>query len=288
MAFAFSLLVLIKNRRMIMNKSITIERRDRVLEITLNRSPVNAINLSTSYELYEAFNQLQNDAELRVGIITAAGDKIFSAGWDLKEFAANGDEMVETGEYDLGPGGIGGLPEFWGLKKPIIAAVNGKAIGGGFEMLLAADLIIAAEHVQFLLPEVKLGFLPDGGGIQRLSKRLPYNLAAELMLTGRAFTAQEAKHFGLVAEVVPVDKLLPRARELAQNIANGAPLSLQALKEVMTKIEELGVEESFELTRKAWQGGSGLPIFEKMLRSDDFLEGSRAFSEKRQPVYKGC
>ncbi len=98
---------------MIMNKSITIERRGHVLEITLNRSPVNAINLETSYELYEAFNKLQNDAELRVGIITAAGEKIFSAGWDLKEFAANGDEMVAAGEYDLGPGGIGGLPEFW-------------------------------------------------------------------------------------------------------------------------------------------------------------------------------
>ena len=270
-----------------MNKSITIERRDHVLEITLNHPPVNAINLKTSYELYEAFNQLQNDPELRVGIITAAGDRLFSAGWDLKEFSANGDEMVKAGEYDLGPGGIGGLPEFWSLKKPIIAAVNGKAIGGGFEMLLAADLIIAADHVQFQLPEVKLGFLPDGGGIQRISKRLPYNVAAELMLTGRAFTAQEAKHFGLVSEVVTADKLLPRARELAKSIADGAPLSLQALKEVMTKIEDLGVEESFELTRKAWKGGSGMPIFEKMLRSDDYLEGSRAFSEKRQPVYKG-
>ncbi len=271
-----------------MNKSITTERYGRVLEITLDRPPVNAIDLKTSYELFEAFNELQNDAELRVGIITAEGDRVFSAGWDLKEFAENGDAIVEGGEYDLGPGGIGGLPEFWGLKKPVIAAVNGKAIGGGFEMLLAADLIIASEHSQFLLPEITLGFLPDGGGIQRLSKRLPYNLASELMLTGRPLEAQEAKHFGLVNEVVASVDLLPRARELAQQIAEGAPLSLQAMKEVLAKIQPLSIEDSFKLTRQAWKGDSGLPIFEKMLRSDDFLEGSRAFSEKRQPVYKGC
>lgn len=271
-----------------MNKSVMIERHNHVLEITLNRPPVNAIDLSTSCELYEAFSELQENPELRVGIITAAGERIFSAGWDLKEFASNGEDIVESGDYDLGPGGVGGLSEFWKLKKPVIAAVNGKAIGGGFEMLLGADLIIAAEHAEFLLPEIKLGFLPDGGGIQRLSKRLPYNLAAELMLTGRVLSAQEARHFGLVSDVVSAEELLPRARQLAHQISEGAPLSLQAMKEVMTAIAPLSDEESFSLTRKAWKGDSGLPIYEKMLRSDDYLEGSRAFSEKRKPVYKGC
>lgn len=270
-----------------MNKSVMIERHNHVLEITLNRPPVNAIDLKTSYALYDAFKVLQDDPEIRVGIITATGDHVFSAGWDLKEFADTGDDIVESGEYDLGPGGLGGLPEFWDLKKPVIAAVNGKAIGGGFEMLLAADLILAAEHTQFFLPEIKLGFLPDGGGIQRLCKRLPYNLATELMLTGRALTAQEAKHFGLVCDVVNPDALLPRARELAHQIAEGAPLALQAMKEVMSAIAPLSDEDAFALTRKAWKGDSGLPIFEKMLRSEDYLEGSRAFSEKRQPVYKG-
>ncbi|MFT5707543.1 MAG: crotonobetainyl-CoA hydratase [Oceanospirillaceae bacterium] len=271
-----------------MNKSITMERFGQVLEITFNRPPVNAINLAASCELYDAFNLLQTDDELQVGIITAAGESVFSAGWDLKEFVANGDDLLETGIYDLGPGGLGGLPEFWGLKKPVIAAVNGKAIGGGFEMLLAADIIVAAEHAEFILPEVSLGFLPDGGGIQRVAKRLPYNVAAELMLTGRAMSAQEANHYGLVAQIFPANDLLPRARELAQTIAKGAPLALQALKEVMINIENLSVEESFKLTRGAWQNEGKLPLFEKMLRSDDYLEGSRAFAEKRQPMYRGC
>lgn len=267
--------------------SVTTIKKGKVMEVTLNRPPVNAIDLQTSCDLYEAFQQIQQDPEIRVGIITAAGEKIFSAGWDLKEFAETGDDIVESAEYDLGPGGLGGMSEFWGLKKPIIAAVNGKAIGGGFEMLLAADIILAAEHVQFWLPEVKLGFLADAGGIQRLPKRVPYNVAAELMLTGRRLGAEEAKHWGLVSEVLPSDQLLARAHELAADIAEGAPLSLQALKEVMTETESLTVEDSFKRTRQAWKGDSGLPVFETMLHSEDYLEGSRAFSEKRPPVYKG-
>ncbi len=270
-----------------MNKTVTTEQHGYVLEITLDRPPVNAIDLKTSCDLYEAFALLQQDPELRVGIITAAGERLFSAGWDLKEFADNGDAMVEGGEYDLGPGGLGGMSEFWGLKKPVIAAVNGRAIGGGFEMLLAADLIIAAEHVEFSLPEVKLGFLPDGGGIQRLGKRLPSNIAAELVLTGRSFSASEARSYGLVNEVVPADQLIIRARQLARQIAEGAPLSLQAAKETLSLLQTVDVEESFRLTRQAWKGDSGLPMLEKMLNSEDYLEGSRAFAEKRQPVYKG-
>lgn len=267
--------------------SVTSIKKGKVMEVTLNRPPVNAIDLQTSCDLFEAFQQIQQDPEIYVGIITAAGDKIFSAGWDLKEFADNGDAMLENAEYDLGPGGLGGMSEFWGLKKPIIAAVNGKAIGGGFEMLLAADMIIAAEHVQFWLPEVKLGFLPDGGGLQRLPKRLPYNIAAELMLTGRRMDAQEAKHYGLVNEVVPADQLLTRAHEIAEQIAESAPLSLQALKETMAAIGPLTIEQSFAKTRQTWHGNSGLPAFEAMLKSEDYLEGSRAFAEKRLPVYKG-
>jgi crotonobetainyl-CoA hydratase len=270
-----------------MTISVTTIKKGRVLEISLNRPPVNAINLQTSCELFEAFEKLQNDPDLFVGIITASGDKIFSAGWDLKEFVQTGDDMLDSGEYDLGPGGLGGMSEFWGLKKPIIAAVNGKAIGGGFEMLLSADIIIASEHVEFILPEVKLGFLADGGGIQRLPKRLPYNIAAELMLTGRPMKANEAKHYGLVSEVVSKDQLLIRANEIAQQICEGAPLAMQALKEVMSETCSLTDEDTFKETRRAWKTGSGLPLLEKMLHSEDYLEGSRAFSEKRNPVYKG-
>ena len=154
-----------------MSDSVVIQRHGHVLEIILDRPPVNAINLSASCELFKAFSLLQDDPTLRVGLLRATGEKVFSAGWDLKEFAAQGSQLQANGNYDLGPGGLGGLPEFWGLHKPVIACVNGKAIGGGFEMLLAADLLIAAEHAEFSLPDIQLGFLPDAGGVQRLAKR---------------------------------------------------------------------------------------------------------------------
>jgi len=271
-----------------MSNHVTTIKNGRVVEVVLNRPPVNAIDLKTSCELFEAFKAIQDDPEVRVGLFHTGGERIFSAGWDLKEYAETGDQLVESGEYDLGPGGLGGLPEFWGLNKPIIAAVNGHAIGGGFEMLLAADLIVASDTTQFWLPEIQLGFLPDGGGIQRLPKRLPWHLANELMLTGRRFSAQEAQRHGLVCEVLPAAELLGRARELAAQIAEGAPLAMQAMKEVMVATEALSVEQSFALTRRNWKDGTELPIYKKMLNSEDYLEGSCAFSEKRQPVYKGC
>jgi len=270
-----------------MSQSVTTVKRGKVLEITLNRPPVNAINLRTSCDLYEAFKMLQNDPELCVGIITSTGGRIFSAGWDLKEFSETGSDMVEQGIYDLGPGGLGGLSEFWQLKKPVIAAVNGKAIGGGFEMLLAADIILAAEYVEFVLPETHLGFLADGGGIQRLSKRIPYNIASELMLTGRAMSTQEAHKWGLVSEVLPKNALMDRARELASTISKAAPLALQAMKEVMQETTTLSDEQSFARTHEAWRSENVFPKYKAMLNSEDYLEGSNAFSEKREPNYKG-
>ncbi|KJZ14152.1 carnitinyl-CoA dehydratase [Marinomonas sp. SBI22] len=270
-----------------MSQSVSCQKIGRVLEITLNRPPVNAINLATSTDLYQAFKRLQEDDDLYVGIITNADCRYFSAGWDLKEFADKGDELMESADYDLGPGGLGGMSEFWGLKKPVIAAVTGSAIGGGFEMLLSADVIIAAKEVEFWLPEAKLGFLPDGGGIQQLPKRLPYNLASELILTGRKLGMEEAKHHGLVSQVLEADQVLAKAHEMAAQIAEAAPLPLQAMKEIMALSVSLSVEETFVQTRKAWKKESDLPLFEKMLHSEDYLEGSRAFSEKRPPEYKG-
>jgi len=270
-----------------MSPSVSCQKYGRVLEITLDRPPVNAINLQTSTDLYHAFKMLQEDDELYVGIITNKGGRYFSAGWDLKEFADKGDELMESSDYDLGPGGLGGMSEYWGLKKPIIAAVTGSAIGGGFEMLLSADIILAAKEVEFWLPEAKLGFLPDGGGLQQLPKRLPYNLASELMLTGRKLGMAEARHHGLVAQVLEAYQVLPRAHEMAAEIAQAAPLPLQAMKEMMALSTSLTVEQTFVQTRKAWFGGSDFPLFEKMLNSEDYLEGSRAFSEKRPPNYKG-
>jgi crotonobetainyl-CoA hydratase len=269
-----------------MGQPVKITRRGKTLEIVLDRPPANAINRATSYALYEAFKTLRDDPDLLVGIITGTGERIFSAGWDLKE-VASGDELSQPDQIDLGPGGIGGLPEFWDLHKPVIAAINGACVGGGFEMALAADLIVAAEHAEFFLPEMERGFVSDAGAVQRLPRRVPYNVAMDLMLTGRRRGAQEAKHWGLVRDVVPAAQLMTRAREVADGIAQGAPLAIVALKEVMNAIAPLSIEEAFAKTKQGWIGNSGMPHFERMMKSEDYSEGPRAFAEKRKPVWKG-
>jgi crotonobetainyl-CoA hydratase len=260
--------------------------RGKVLEVVFDRPPANAINRRASYELYDAFKHLRDDPDLMVSILTGGGERFFSAGWDLKEIAS-GDELAGADEMDLGPGGLGGITEFFDLKKPVIAAVNGFAVGGGFEMALAADIVVAAEHVEFFLPEMQRGFLPDSGAVQRLARRLPYNVAIDLMLTGRHMSAAEAKHWGLVRDVVPAERLLDHCRAIADELADAAPLALQALKEVMATITPLSIEDAFKRTRLGWQGLAGMPIYEKMMRSEDYSEGPRAFAEKRKPVWKG-
>jgi len=170
------------------------------------------------------------------------------------------------------------------LRKPVIAAVNGAAVGGGFEIALAADLIIAAEHAHFALPEMIRGFVPDAGALQRLPRRIPYNITVELLLTGRRMGADEAARWGLVSKVVPGEKLMSTANELAEKIAEGAPLAVTALLEVLPAIDRLPLVESFN---KMKRGRSGLPAYERMMVSEDFLEGPRAYAEKRKPVWKG-
>ncbi len=196
-----------------MSDPVRVEKRGHIMEVTLDRPKVNAIDLATSRALGAAFQELQDDPNLRVGIVTAAGDRIFSAGWDLK--AAHQNEEVgkwwETTDY--GPGGFAGLTELWGLNKPVIAAVNGLALGGGFELVIACDLIICAEHVEFALPELPIGIVPDSGGIQRVPRRLPHNIAMELLLLGRRMTAEEALHYGMINRIVPKDQPIdPGAR----------------------------------------------------------------------------
>ena len=267
-----------------MSEFISMQRTGRVLEIVLDRPPANAINRQVSNELYNALRLLQDDNELSVGILTGGGERFFSAGWDLKELSNMDSNEEALGDYLDCPGGFAGITEFWDLYKPVIVAVNGMAVGGGFEIALAADIIIAAEHAQFFLPEMQRGFLPDAGAIQQLPRRIPYNVAIELFLTGRRMSAQEAKHWGLVHEVTPLDGLMSRARELANHIANGAPLALQALKEVIPAIYNLPIQEAFAATKP---GNNKLPIYQKMLTSEDFMEGPRAFAEKRKPIWKG-
>lgn len=263
-------------------------RNGGVLEVAMNRPPVNAIDLAFSRELHSAFKCFNEDPDLRVAILYSDPNQknIFCAGWDLKAFAAGEGRDGEDG-FDLGPGGLGGLPEFFDLYKPVIAAVRGGAIGGGFELALGADLIVASEDAYFWLPEMQRGFLPDAGAIQKLHHRVPYNVAMDLILTGRKMDAREAKHWGMVRDVVPAADLLDHARDVAGTIAQGAPLVATALKEFMRFTAYGSPEQAHATTRKAWVGKSGLVHYERMLASDDFDEGSIAFAEKREPTFKG-
>ena len=260
-----------------MQNPVRTERRGPVLEITLDRPKVNAIDAATSRALGEAFARLRDDDTLRAGIVTGAGEKIFSAGWDLKA-ADRGEED----DADHGPGGFAGLTELWDLNKPVIAAVNGLAVGGGMELALACDLIVAAKHAEFFLPETILGLLADGGAVQRLPRRIPYNIAMELLLLGRRMDAAEAAHYGLVNAVVPGPQVMGKAREWARTLAEAAPLAVQAIKEALRAFESLSTEQCFALTR-----GGKLPVYERMSGSEDRTEGVRAFVEKRKPVFQG-
>src|SRR5215210_5193237 len=206
---------------------IRTERRGTVFEVIIDRPKANAIDAATSRIMGEVFAGFRDDPDLRCAILTAAGDKFFCPGWDLKA-AAEG----EAPDADYGVGGFGGLQELPGLNKPVIAAVNGMAIGGGFEVAMSADLIVAAEHAQFALPEIRAGILADSATI-KLHRRIPYHLAMDLLMTGRWIDAHEAQRVGLIRDVVPAAKLLEHARALARTLADGPPLVLAAIKEVV-------------------------------------------------------
>ena len=247
-----------------------------VLEVTIDRPKANAIDAATSRELGRVFAAFRDDPGLRVAILTGAGDRFFCAGWDLNA-AAGGEEF----EADYGEGGFGGFGELPGLLKPVIAAVNGMTVGGGFEIVLAADLVVAADHARFWLPEASLGLVPDTASV-RLPRMLPPAVANEILYAGRRLDAAEARRWGLVNSVVSATDLMAEARALAVRVVDAAPLSVAAIREIRDRTHHLPPHRAFELLRSG-----DLAAYEAMLASADAAEGPRAFTEGRAPRWQG-
>jgi crotonobetainyl-CoA hydratase len=247
-----------------------------VLEVTLDRPKANAIDAATSRRMGEVFQAFRDTPALRVAVITGGGEKFFCPGWDLKA-AAQG----EGATADFGVGGFGGLQELPNLNKPVIAAVNGIAFGGGFELALSADMILAAEHATFALPEINAGILADAATI-KLPRRIPYHVAMELLFTGRRMDAHEAHHWGIVAQVTAAEELLSSARKMARLLADGPPLVFAAIKEVVRETAQIPVQQAFDLCN-----AKALPTVKTLYESEDIREGARAFAEKREPVWRG-
>ena len=255
---------------------IKTERRGHVLEVTLDRPKANAIDLATSRIMGDVFRDFRDDPELRVAILTGGGEKFFCPGWDLKA-AADGDAV----DGDYGVGGFGGLQELRGMNKPVIAAVNGIACGGGLELALSADIILSADHATFALPEIRSGTVADAASV-KLPKRIPYHIAMELLLTGRWFDASEAKGWGIINHIYPATDLMAEARKLAELLASGPPLVYAAIKEIVREAEDMKFQDAMNKITK-----SQFETVEKLYTSEDQLEGARAFAEKRDPFWKG-
>jgi len=251
-------------------------RRAHILEVILDRPKANAIDLATSRMMGEVFRDFRDDRDLRVAIITGAGDKFFCPGWDLKA-ASEGDAV----DGDYGVGGFGGLQELRGLNKPVIAAVNGICCGGGLELALSADIILAADHATFALPEIRSGTVADAASI-KLPRRIPYHIAMEMLMTGRWLEVEEAARWGLINHIYPAETLMQEARDLAALLASGPPLVYGAIKEIVRESEGMKFQDALNrITRSQFE------TVETLYRSEDQAEGAKAFAEKRDPVWKG-
>jgi len=257
---------------------LNVNKHDGVLEVVLNNGKVNAIGLEMSRQMGQILADFKADPTCHVAIISGGDGKIFSAGWDLKSVAEDSIDEFE----DYGVGGFAGLTEMFDLNKPVIAAVNGTAVGAGVELALACDLIVAANSAEFFLPETRLGVLADVGGVQRLPRKIPENFAMEMLLTGRKMNSEEGLNFGLFNYVVPKGEVMDKARELAKQLCDSAPLAVKAIKEVIHETLHLSVEESFRRVKRLQ-----FPTYVAMLNSEDREEGPKAFAEKRSPKWKG-
>lgn len=272
------IIVVTKKQRVRVSDSSPIQTqvRDSILLVTINRPKANAIDLTTSRLMGDIFRDFRDNPELRVAIITGAGEKFFCPGWDLK--AANDGDAVDG---DYGVGGFGGLQELPHLNKPVIAAVNGICCGGGLEVALSCDIILAAEHATFALPEIQSGTVADAASI-KLPKRIPYHVAMEMLLTGRWLDVQEAHQWGFVNHIHPATELLAKAWVLAERLAAGPPLVFAAIKEIVRDAEDSKFQDALNRVT-----GRQLKTVDTLYGSEDGLEGFRAFAEKRDPVWKG-
>ena len=255
---------------------IQTRREETILEVIIDRPKANAIDLVTSRLMGDVFMDFRDDDSLRIAILRAQGEKFFSAGWDLKA-AADGDAV----DGDYGVGGFGGLQELGNLNKPVICAVNGICCGGGFEIALSCDLIIASDNATFALPEIRSGTVADAASI-KLPKRIPYHVAMDLLLTGRWFDADEALRLGLLKSVVSPDDLHEEVWSLARHLASGPPLVYAAIKEVVREAEDMRFQDMLNRVSKRQ-----VQTVDKLYSSEDQLEGAKAFAEKRDPVWRG-
>ena len=247
-----------------------------ILEVRIDRPKANAVDLATSRIMGDIFADFRDRQELRVAIVTGTGEKFFCPGWDLKA-AADGDAV----DGDYGVGGFGGMQELRDLNKPIICAVNGICCGGGLEIALSTDIIIAAEHATFALPEIRSGTVADAASV-KLPKRIPYHIAMEMLLTGRWLDAADASRWGFVNEIVRAEQLMSRAWEVALLLESGPPLVYAAIKEVVREAEDMKFQDALSrITQRKFR------TVDVLYGSDDQQEGLNAFVEKRDPVWKG-